>query len=324
VAEFLRTLDLFVLPSLTEGIPLALLEAMSARLPIVATAVGGVPEVVAAGESALLVPPNDPAALSGAMLELRRDPERGAALARSAERRVRQRHGLGAMARAYRWLYLSGGRTRLWKRAAKTLTRGLPRTWMAWRGTGRRREIALTFDDGPHPVFTPQVLDLLRAHGARATFFLVGERVAAEPALAARIQQEGHEVASHSYSHPDFGRLSLRDGVAEVRRGQDVIRSAVGQAPRLFRPPEGKLCRASMLGAWRLGLSIIMWSVDLKDYRAQQAEEITDRLVVESLRDGDIVLYHGSSAASVAALPRVLEAGALGGRALVTVSRLLE
>jgi peptidoglycan/xylan/chitin deacetylase (PgdA/CDA1 family) len=313
----------FVLPSLTEGIPLALLEAMAARLPVVATAVGGVPEVVVHGESGILVPPGDSAALGDALTALLAQPERRARLAEQAQRRVGERFGLEAMARAYRRLYFAEPPERRWKRAGKAMLRRLPRRWLLWRGNGARAEIALTFDDGPDPRFTPQILDLLRRYGVRATFFVVGERALAHPSLVRRIVAEGHEIGSHSHTHPDFARLSWREARAEIAGARAAIEQLQGGPCRLFRPPRGKLCWQSLAGAWRDGLTVVMWSVDLKDFRAETPAAILDFLAARPLRAGDVVLYHETNAAALAALPGLIEAALAESRRAVPVSRLI-
>jgi len=324
VADVLSGLDIFALSSRTEGVPLALLEAMAAGLPVVATAVGGVPEVVVDGESGLLVPPADAEALAGALGRLARDRPLAERLGAAARRRVRERFSLAATARVYARLYDQVPAAGPLKSLLKAgVLRRLPARWLAWRGRPGRSEIALTFDDGPDPTFTPPLLDLLAAHRVRGTFFVVGERVERHPELARRIVAEGHELGNHSYTHPEFDSLSLRQADAEIRRTQEAIERIQGRRCRWFRPPKGKLCAASLAGAWRRRLTVLMWSSDLKDFRATAPHEILDAEVVRPLRDGDIVLYHGNSAASLAALPELISRACRGGRRAVTVSGLL-
>src|SRR5207302_11052238 len=101
--------------------------------------------------------------------------------------------------------------------------------------------IAMTFDDGPSAKLTPKLLDLLAAHHIKATFFLIGQNVAENPEIVAREAREGHEVANHSWSHPNLGKMS-DDGVrGQLRKTDDAIRSAVGHAPTLMRPPYGSI-----------------------------------------------------------------------------------
>jgi glycosyltransferase involved in cell wall biosynthesis/peptidoglycan/xylan/chitin deacetylase (PgdA/CDA1 family) len=322
VAQLLGTFDLFVLPSLTEGIPLALLEAMAAGLPIVASGVGGVPEVLVDGESGVLVPPGSVNLLHEAMAGLIASDGRRAALAAGAAKRVRERFNERDMANAYRSLYgLSlGGR---WREAVKTgMRRFLPAKLMLWSGVRRRPEVAITFDDGPDPLYTPRILDLLKRYDAKATFFLIGEKVGCNGKLVQQIQDEGHEIANHSYSHPHFEQLSWRRAASEIGRAQTILQSH-GRRCTLFRPPRGKLCLKSILGAWWKGLTVVMWTVDLKDFSAGNAAEIKSAFDARRLSPGDIILYHGHSSVALEALPHILELTFRNGYRPVVISEML-
>jgi glycosyltransferase involved in cell wall biosynthesis len=319
VAEALARMDVFVLPSRSEGIPLALLEAMAAGLPVVAARVGGVPEVVADGETGVLVPPGDPPALAAAMADLLSDPLRRREAGERGRARVRRHFSHTRMAQSYRSLYSAPAPS--WRDAAKRATHLLPSRLLCWRGSGADHSAAVTFDDGPDPVYTPRVLDILRRYGVSATFFLLGERAARYPDLVKRILDDGHELGNHSFTHPFFERLSLADACAEVDRTQEVLEKLQNRPCRLFRPPRGKLCLASLTAAWRRNLTVVMWSIDLKDFASNDAEQIRRAAALKPARDGDIVLYHGLSDASVAGLPSVLELAAETGNRLLPVSR---
>ena len=104
--------------------------------------------------------------------------------------------------------------------------------------------IALTFDDGPSAKLTPKLLDLLAAHHIKATFFLIGQNAAEFPDIVAREVREGHEVANHSWSHPNFNKMSDEGVRTQLRRTDDAIRSAINSRPTLLRPPYGKIGRA--------------------------------------------------------------------------------
>ena len=189
--------------------------------------------------------------------------------------------------------------------------------------------IALTFDDGPHREGTPAVLQALARVGAKATFFLVGEQVERLPALAAEIAAAGHIVGIHGYRHTLLLRrspASLRDDFA---RAEDVIGSAVGAAPTLYRPPYGVFSLPALRLVRRLGWSPWLWSRWGRDWdRTATPESIAVR-ATRDLSGGDVVLLHDadhySSADSwrrtVSALPSVLEAAAATGEAFVTVSQ---
>ncbi|HEY2434199.1 MAG TPA: glycosyltransferase [Vicinamibacterales bacterium] len=323
VERFVRDFDLFVLPSRTEGIPLAMLEAMATGIPVVATAVGGVPEVIVNGESGVLVAPNDSLALSAALIRVLSDPTLRARLGESGAKQVRGSFSLASMAARYRALYHQD-RVRGWAAAVRSaLMRVTPRAMMTWRGPVSRHEVALTLDDGPDPEFTPKLLEILKRHDVRATFFLIGEKVDRHDGLVRRIVNDGHQIANHSYSHPHFGALTLREARSEIERGRRAVERAHSSAAgRLFRPPRGTLCTASTVLAWLTGSTVVLWSVDYKDFRAETADDITRVAANGRLVAGDIILYHGHNQAALEALPEVLQAARREGLTFVPVSRM--
>ncbi len=123
-----------------------------------------------------------------------------------------------------------------WGSHALTLASG-------WRGPRLSGKVALTFDDGPDAAHTPRVLDVLAAHGIKASFFLIGERAAREPALARRIAEEGHDLGNHTWSHRSLWLSGPRETARQVGQGHAAIAEAAGAAPRFFRPPWGMRCR---------------------------------------------------------------------------------
>ena len=150
------------------------------------------------------------------------------------------------------------------------------------------RVAALTFDDGPDPVDTPPVLDILARHGARATFFLVGARAARHPALVARIAAEGHAVGNHGWDHPSLPRLSASAIAGQLHRTQAVLG---GGATRLMRPPYGDQSLASHLHCRRLGSGVVLWCAAGVDWDGAPAEAIEARLEA-GLAPGAILLLH--------------------------------
>jgi len=127
--------------------------------------------------------------------------------------------------------------------------------------------VALTFDDGPSPQWTPQVLDILRARGVKATFFVLGSNVAAHPEIARRIVAEGHLIANHSYGHPNFDLLSPAAQAAEIDRTNQAIQDATGAQPCFFRGPGGSHHGASVKDlVWSRGMDIAGWARDTLDW----------------------------------------------------------
>jgi peptidoglycan/xylan/chitin deacetylase (PgdA/CDA1 family) len=182
--------------------------------------------------------------------------------------------------------------------------------------------VALTFDDGPHPRGTPAILETLRARGAVATFFLVGEQVQREPGLAREIVAEGHTVALHCHRHRNLLALTPHQGHDDCRRALAAIAEATGQEPRHYRPPYGALSAAGLRLARREGWETVLWSRWGRDWRAAATgETVAADLLGRGLAGGDILLLHdadhyaapGSWRATAAALPRVLDAVAQAG-----------
>jgi peptidoglycan/xylan/chitin deacetylase (PgdA/CDA1 family) len=175
--------------------------------------------------------------------------------------------------------------------------------------------VALTFDDGPHPHGTVAVLEILREHGAEATFFLAGEQVERRPALAAEIVAAGHRVELHCHQHRNQLRLTPRMLLEDAERGRTAIEEATGQAIADYRPPYG-IFSASGLGAIRgRGWRPVLWSKWGRDWdRGATAASITGR-VTAGVGAGDILLLHdadyysarGSWVSTSAALSKILE-----------------
>jgi peptidoglycan-N-acetylglucosamine deacetylase len=230
--------------------------------------------------------------------------------------------GLDTMVRSYRRLYAGADRQRLLRPTLRRILSAIvPRQLILWRGPARRA-VAVTFDDGPDATYTPQILEILRRYDASATFFLIGEKAASHPGLVERILRDGHEIANHSYTHPDFVSIGWRAAFSEIGRTQTLLGDIQGRAVSCFRPPKGRLTLAAVLAAWFRRLTVVMWSVDLKDFCAERSEQILQRLADRPICDGDVVLYHGHTHAALAALPAVLESARRSGRRLVPVSDL--
>lgn len=171
-----------------------------------------------------------------------------------------------------------------------------------------RCEVALTIDDGPDPEVTPQVLDLLDAHGQKATFFCIAERVAAHPQLARDIVARGHSIQNHTTRHRhNFSLLGQRGYTAEIGRAQDMLAEATGQRPMCFRAPAGLRNPFLAPVLHRLGLTLVSWTRRGFDTRERDPAKVLARLV-RGLRAGDILLLHdGHAARTAAGRPVVLE-----------------
>jgi len=183
------------------------------------------------------------------------------------------------------------------------------------------RGVALTFDDGPHWHATPAVLECLRAAGATATFFLVGEQVERRPALAAEIVASGHAVGVHGQRHRNLLRVAPRATAEDLRRGHARIAAATGREPLLYRPPYGVLSAAALATARRHGWETVLWARWGRDWRPRATARSVAADAAQGLTGGEVVLLHdadfygapGSWRATVAALPSILSAIAEAG-----------
>jgi len=183
--------------------------------------------------------------------------------------------------------------------------------------------LALTFDDGPHPELTPRLLDILRAEGVRATFYVVGKNVEAYPDIARRIVAEGHEIANHSWSHPALTGLGAARLNQEIENTNAVIERVTGRRPTNMRPPYGALServRRSIINDHKL--DIILWSVDPLDWKRPGASVVTQRLV-EGARPGAIMLAHDIHPGTIEAMPGTIAQLKAKGYGFATVSQLL-
>ncbi len=151
--------------------------------------------------------------------------------------------------------------------------------------------VALTFDDGPDPEFTPRVLDVLRAHGVRATFNMMGWNCAHHPGLARAVAADGHEVGNHTWSHLDLSQVDPRVTQEEIRRGREEIVRATGLEPTWFRPPRGELTGTALRCAAEQHDGVLMWTVNGGLPILTPAQVVADRLV-DAVGPGAIVGLH--------------------------------
>lgn len=195
---------------------------------------------------------------------------------------------------------------------------------------GAERQVALTFDDGPHPRTTPAVLDILEQHGAIATFFVVGHKVDKHPEVVRQIVMRGHALGLHGYQHDRLFALKPPAYVAaDIEKTRDAVERACGLRPRAFRPPIGFVSPRTAAGAARAQAPLIGWSTRAYDGTGPVSPERVVRRIEAGLRSGAIVLLHDAAEhddftpAAVEALPRILEALERRGLHSVTVERLL-
>lgn len=148
--------------------------------------------------------------------------------------------------------------------------------------------VALTFDDGPDPEATPRLLDILASHGAKATFFMSGENASAHPEILAAVRAAGHAVGNHSWDHPSFPLISIREAIGQIRRCRRAIGSG-GAA--MFRPPYGHQSAASQFAARLAGHRVVTWSAIVPDWLDHDADWLFEE-AAKQMRPGAIVLMH--------------------------------
>lgn len=182
-----------------------------------------------------------------------------------------------------------------------------------------KKRIALTFDDGPHPIYTPQMLELLKEEQVPATFFLLGENVELYGDVVKEIAKEGHLIGNHTYHHVQVTSLSLEEACKEIQETSDLIEELTGIGTEYVRPP---------FGTWneeleeRLNLIPVMWSIDTKDWTTQNVDWIV-RETVKHAEDHDIILMHDSYQSTVDAVKRVIEQLEAEGFEFVTVDEII-
>jgi peptidoglycan/xylan/chitin deacetylase (PgdA/CDA1 family) len=171
----------------------------------------------------------------------------------------------------------------------------LPDALVLTRGSREGNARYLTFDDGPNPEHTPRLLDLLAEHGARASFFLVGQKVERYPALVERIVAEGHMLGNHSYSHWSFKPMSLTQKLREIRLTDELLQAFDQRRHHRMRPPHGHMAPSLLLHFATRRRSLVYWSYDSLDYQEQGSEVLVARLRNDPPAAGDIVLMHDDS-----------------------------
>lgn len=192
-----------------------------------------------------------------------------------------------------------------------------------WRVPMRRKEIALTFDDGPYPFYTDLLLHELERSHVAATFFLVGRSSQEFPELVQRIVADGDEIGDHTFNHYKLTKLSGRQIAAQIAQDETFLEPFVGAPLKLFRPPHGRFDHRVVALAHAMGYDTIFWSDSPED-----TKDISPTLVVkrtlEQASPGGIILMHNGQYRTIEALPIIIDRLRSEGYTFVTVTRLLE
>jgi peptidoglycan/xylan/chitin deacetylase (PgdA/CDA1 family) len=202
-----------------------------------------------------------------------------------------------------------------WSPALAPVAPGVARLLGLPRRIDRPDAVALTFDDGPDPEGTPAVLEALREGHARAIFFVCGEQVEREPAMAGEIVEAGHTLALHGHRHRNMLRLTPRTFVDDLERAIATVEDATGVRPELYRPPYGIFSFPGIVEVRARGLEPLLWSRWGHDWRADRSPEAIAAEATQDLSAGDVLLLHdadhyserGCWRGTVAALPAILD-----------------
>jgi peptidoglycan/xylan/chitin deacetylase (PgdA/CDA1 family) len=190
------------------------------------------------------------------------------------------------------------------------------------RGDSSHKWVAITIDDGPHPAYTPRLLAELKQANVHATFFVVGMMAAKYPDLIKAEAAAGHQIGTHSYTHPNLRQLSAAQVKGELAQGADVITRITGKRPDAFRPPYGFYNDFVLKTATSLGLTLTMWSVYSGDSAGKKPAQI-QQTVFKEARNGSIILLHDGFGYTPKVLPALLEGLKRRGFQFVTIDQLI-
>ncbi|MGC8834620.1 MAG: polysaccharide deacetylase family protein, partial [Armatimonadota bacterium] len=226
--------------------------------------------------------------------------------------------------------FLSPSAVGVSKLSAPNLRQAVNKRWNSpvYRVPVAQKAVALTFDDGPSPQFTPQILQILNAYGVKATFFVVGSQARLYPSLVREIAGRGHVIGNHTFTHPsDIRELSEAQLLAELFLTSRAVEQAAGIRPRLFRPPKGKISSRELWLVESHGYQVVLWSVSADHREAKTPQQMAAR-VIRLVRPGAIILMHDGPLPirwrDAAALPLIIEELRSLGYCFVTVPELLQ
>ena len=170
--------------------------------------------------------------------------------------------------------------------------------------------VYLTFDDGPHPKYTPEILDILKAYHSKATFFIIGKQASQYPQIVSRIAREGHAIGLHSYSHNKLIFMYRQQLVDELLTPQKILNEIVGFSPTIFRPPYGYFTPRLLMLSQQLRLTVAMWTLMSYDFNIKISDQKIVNKVIRQLKDGAIIVFHDghqNSGRTVRILPKIIE-----------------
>ncbi|MEA2552382.1 MAG: peptidoglycan-N-acetylglucosamine deacetylase [Fimbriimonadaceae bacterium] len=189
------------------------------------------------------------------------------------------------------------------------------------RGNPHKKLLALTFDDGPHPIKTEELLEILQSENVKATFFVVGKMVERRPDLLRLIASKGHEIGNHTFSHVTLTKVPLNEVRAEYEACNDIVEEVTGKRMRFCRPPGGDYDRDVIKAATEQGLTTVLWTDDPGDY-ANPGTHVIEEKTLERLSNGGVILLHDGIEQTLQVLPQIIEYAKHKGYRFVTVGDL--
>lgn len=192
-------------------------------------------------------------------------------------------------------------------------------------GAREEKKVALSFDDGPHPRYTGEILAVLEEYGIPATFFMIGKNVELYPQVAKAVHEKGHEIGNHTYTHPHMKKTSVNELKEEVQKTEKALSACGIPAPKLFRPPEGFRSVEQVNMLRELGYQTVVWSVDTHDWQGRTVGDIVTS-VVDHIQGGDVLLFHDYTSGkntTIAALKQVIPMLLQNGYRFVKISELM-
>lgn len=184
--------------------------------------------------------------------------------------------------------------------------------------------VALTFDDGPDARFTPLILDILKENSVQATFFVVGKNAEENPEILLRIKDEGHEIANHTYSHPEMKNISPEELLAQVKKTDTVVQNITGQNTPFMRPPKGVIDGRQLEILAEGGYQTALWNICLENKECKSPQEMAQRIIT-NIQPGNVVLMHDGRldrTFTVKALPILIKGLKDKGFSFTTLSKL--
>jgi len=187
------------------------------------------------------------------------------------------------------------------------INRAVPDRYFVTRCFRDKYSVYLTFDDSPHPVWTPRSMDVLEQYDIKATYFLVGQEAMRHAGIVKEIVERGHTIGNHTYTHRSVVGLGKKDLEMEIMENRKRLSDLSGQDVKMFRPPWGRLDFRSAGYIILRGQQIVMWSLDSTDYKMAGADAIVDWFDKVGVRAGEIMLFHDDNEQTITALPDLIE-----------------